>query len=157
MRCSAFRTILVTTRVGSTIISHRRVPGAELKMELIMQEPAQASVFGMLLKRYRRAANFTQELLAERAGYSTIYLSKLERGERQPLAFTVTTLADALGLDAEERTTLEHAARRVQTAPRAEQSQALIPACSDPLIPLIGRKEEQTLLARYLEGKEPPL
>ena len=64
-----------------------------------MEESAQAPAFGVLLKRYRRAAHFTQELLAERAGYSAIYLSKLERGERQPLAFTIATLADALELE----------------------------------------------------------
>jgi transcriptional regulator with XRE-family HTH domain len=54
--------------------------------------------FGSLLKRYRRAANLTQEMLAERAGYSVTYLSKLERGERLPLACTVEALAGALGL-----------------------------------------------------------
>ncbi|HEU5198285.1 MAG TPA: AAA family ATPase [Ktedonobacterales bacterium] len=121
-----------------------------------MEESAQIPAFGMLLKRYRRAANFTQELLAERAGYSAIYLSKLERGERQPLAFTVATLADALGLDAQERSALEHAAHRVPAAPR-ERPPTRIPAGSDSLIPLVGRTEEQALLARYLEGEEPPL
>ncbi len=121
-----------------------------------MEESAQAPAFGVLLKRYRRAAHFTQELLAERAGYSAIYLSKLERGERQPLAFTIATLADALELDAQERAALERAARRVPAAP-CEQPQARMPAGGDSLIPLVGRTEEQALLGRYLEGKEPPL
>jgi tetratricopeptide (TPR) repeat protein len=121
-----------------------------------MEQSVQAPAFGVLLKRYRRAANFTQELLAERAGYSAIYLSKLERGERQPLAFTVATLADALGLDARERAALEHAVHRVPAAPR-ERPLARIPAGSGSLMPLVGRTEEQALLARYLEGEEPPL
>jgi tetratricopeptide (TPR) repeat protein/transcriptional regulator with XRE-family HTH domain len=121
-----------------------------------MEESLQMPAFGVLLKRYRRAANFTQERLAERAGYSAIYLSKLERGERQPLAFTVATLADALGLDAEERVALEHTTQRVPAAPR-EQPQARISAGCDSLIPLVGRTEEQALLARYLKGEEPPL
>ncbi len=128
----------------------------ELKIGRIVEELAQAVSFGVLLKRYRRAAHFTQELLAERAGYSAIYLSKLERGERRPLAFTVATLADALGLDAEARAALEHAAQRIPSAPR-ERPPARIPTGSDSLIPLVGRTEEQALLARYLEGEEPPL
>ena len=36
--------------------------------------------FGTLLKRSRRAAHLTQEELAERAGYSSHYVSMLERG-----------------------------------------------------------------------------
>lgn len=38
--------------------------------------------FGVLLRRFRKAARLTQEALAERAGYSTVYIGMLERGER---------------------------------------------------------------------------
>src|SRR5690242_10166815 len=68
--------------------------------------------FGRLLRHYRRAAGLTQEGLAERAGYSAIYLRKLERDERRPLPVTVEVLADALQLDSEERAALQGAAQR---------------------------------------------
>ena len=74
-----------------------------------MEESTQTMPFGMLLKRYRRAADLTQEMLAERAGYSITYVSKLERGERQPLALTVVALAEALGLSPREQANLEDA------------------------------------------------
>ena len=35
--------------------------------------------FGVELKRFRRAARMTQAQLAERAGFSVIYISVLER------------------------------------------------------------------------------
>ncbi|HEY7349299.1 MAG TPA: AAA family ATPase [Ktedonobacterales bacterium] len=114
------------------------------------------SSFGVLLKRYRRAAHFTQEMLAERAGYSTTYLSKLERGERQPLAFTVATLAEALGLDSSERATLEGAAQRTSSVTRW-QPQANVSTANVALLPLVGRTEEQRFLARYLADEEPLL
>ena len=53
--------------------------------------------FGGLLRVYRRAAGLTQEQLAERAGYSTVYVSMLERGQRLPLPATAMTFADAYG------------------------------------------------------------
>jgi tetratricopeptide (TPR) repeat protein/transcriptional regulator with XRE-family HTH domain len=67
--------------------------------------------FGALLKRHRRAARMTQAQLAERAGFSVVYISMLERGARQPQRTTVALLVDALDLAAEERTALEAAAR----------------------------------------------
>jgi len=72
------------------------------------------SAFGSLLKRYRTAAGLTQEELAERARLSTRAVSDLERGvRRSPYRDTVQQLADALGLDAPERSGLERAARGV--------------------------------------------
>jgi predicted ATPase len=67
--------------------------------------------FAALLKRYRRAAELTQEELGQRAGYSAIYIRKLEGGGRVPVAATAELLAEALGLSAPERAALE-AARR---------------------------------------------
>jgi len=52
--------------------------------------------FGALLKRSRRAARLTQAQLAERAGFSVVYISMLERGARQPQRTTVALLAEAL-------------------------------------------------------------
>jgi predicted ATPase/DNA-binding CsgD family transcriptional regulator/transcriptional regulator with XRE-family HTH domain len=64
-------------------------------------------VFGELLRRYRVAANLTQEALAEKAGLSARGLSDLERGLRQwPHSETVRRLVVALGLDPTERAQL---------------------------------------------------
>lgn len=72
-----------------------------------MHEP---SPFAALLRRYRLAAELTQEGLAERTGLSTQAVGALERGHRKlPYRDTVRALADALDLDAAERLALEHA------------------------------------------------
>ncbi len=67
--------------------------------------------FGPLLKQFRRAARLTQAQLAERAGFSVVYISMLERGARQPQPSTVALLADALDLS-------ERRARRVGVSRR---------------------------------------
>ncbi len=68
--------------------------------------------FGALLKRYRLAAELTQEELAERARLSVRAISDLERGlHRAPQKETVALLADALAVTPAERAALE-AARR---------------------------------------------
>ncbi|MBV9281645.1 MAG: tetratricopeptide repeat protein [Chloroflexi bacterium] len=70
--------------------------------------------FGQLLRRHRRAAELTQEELAERAGISPRTVSDLERGLYQrPHRDTVQLLAEALGLTAEQRQALEKLGRRV--------------------------------------------
>ena len=62
------------------------------------------SHFGALLKQYRRAANLTQEALAEQAGISARSISDLERGlSRAPHPDTIAFLAQALGLSGPER------------------------------------------------------
>ena len=70
--------------------------------------------FGPLLKQFRRAAHLTQAQLAERAGFSVTYMSKLERGVRQPLPSTIALLADALNLSGDERVAFESAAQTAQ-------------------------------------------
>jgi LuxR family maltose regulon positive regulatory protein len=68
---------------------------------------SQALSFGERLRRLRERAGLTQEGLAERAGLTTKAISALERGERRrPYPQTVRALADALGLDADERAAL---------------------------------------------------
>ncbi len=62
--------------------------------------------FGVALKRARRAARLTQAQLAERAGFSVVYISMLERGARQPQPSTVALLAEALALSSAERVAL---------------------------------------------------
>src|SRR5689334_9032561 len=73
---------------------------------------APAASFGALLKRLRRAAGLTQEALATRAGYSTVYVGMLERGERAPVPDTISVLAAALHLSPEEQAALAAAGRR---------------------------------------------
>ncbi len=63
--------------------------------------------FGTLLKRYRRTAGLTQEALAALAGYSAVYIGMLERGQRLPVASTLTTLTAALNLSQQDRLALE--------------------------------------------------
>src|SRR2546429_6747540 len=74
--------------------------------------PASLLALGPLLKRARRAAHLTQAQLAERAGFSVVYVSMLERGARQPQRTTMDALADALGLSPGERAALDMAAHR---------------------------------------------
>jgi non-specific serine/threonine protein kinase len=75
--------------------------------------PEATPTFGELLRRYRLAASISQERLAERAGLSVQALSALENGRRQaPYRHTVTLLAQALGLAADETALLEAAVVR---------------------------------------------
>ena len=48
--------------------------------------------------RLRKAADLTQEQLAERAGMSQQYISDLERGLCNPTIVTLNELATALGV-----------------------------------------------------------
>ena len=48
--------------------------------------------------RLRQAAGLTQEELAERSGFSQQYISKLERGRRNPTIVTLYELAEGLGV-----------------------------------------------------------
>ncbi|MFF4735894.1 NACHT domain-containing protein [Streptomyces sp. NPDC001262] len=62
------------------------------------------SEFSTLLRRFRRRAGMTQEALAERANVGVRTIRGLETGERaDPRVTTVRLLADALGLEPEER------------------------------------------------------
>lgn len=69
-----------------------------------------ASPFGDMLRKLRRASRLTQELLAERADFSPIYITLLEGGKRLPPLQTVDRLAEALGASEEERATLRRLA-----------------------------------------------
>src|SRR3712207_3086023 len=73
----------------------------------------QDAPFGARLRRLREAASLTQEELAARAGLTAKGISDLERGARQrPYPHTVRSLADALGLSEDERTSLYAAVPR---------------------------------------------
>jgi transcriptional regulator with XRE-family HTH domain/tetratricopeptide (TPR) repeat protein len=78
--------------------------------------------FGALLREHRRNAGLTQEQLAARASISSQAIGALERGTRRfPHQYTVTRLADALGLDGEQRAAFTTAAAR-PSVPVADQS-----------------------------------
>jgi transcriptional regulator with XRE-family HTH domain len=68
--------------------------------------------FGEVLRRYRQAAGLSQEELGLKADLSTPAISALERGVNQrPRKATLSLLAEALDLTAEERQVLEEAAQ----------------------------------------------
>ncbi|MFN2614302.1 MAG: helix-turn-helix domain-containing protein, partial [Actinomycetota bacterium] len=104
-----------------------RLPGEvhheELLTELLAELSGDAALrfphmtFAALLKGYRAGAGFTQEELAEKAEVSARTVSDVERGLRRRIyRETAGRLADALGLDGDERTAFEAAARG-RTAP----------------------------------------
>lgn len=78
------------------------------------EERALASLsFGMLLRCHRLAVGLSQEALATRAQMSAQGIGALERGDRRtPQRGTLTLLADALGLNVEQRRAFEAAAVR---------------------------------------------
>lgn len=110
------------------------------------------TTFGALLKRLRVAAGMTQEALAERAGLSAKAVSDLERGPtRTPRLGSVTLLADALGLDPDQRARLLAAARS-DMVPAASPlpAESSLKAIPRPLTPLIGRDAVAAAVADLL-------
>ncbi len=123
--------------------------------------PADASTFGDLLRRHRRARGLTQEALAERAHVSARAISDLERGERShPYRETANLLATALGIAGAERHAFLTAARRSgsnavpRQHPQPEPIQARPPR---PRTPLIGRRAELVHLTHLLGTERQPL
>ncbi|HEX6778337.1 MAG TPA: tetratricopeptide repeat protein [Ktedonobacterales bacterium] len=107
------------------------------------------SQFGALLKQYRRAANLTQEALAEQAGISARSVSDLERGlSRAPHPDTIAYLAQALGLSGPERAAFLAAAR---PQPSPAQAALELPALPAVLSPLIAREREEAGVFHLLQ------
>ncbi|WP_081651300.1 helix-turn-helix domain-containing protein [Cupriavidus sp. WS] len=59
-------------------------------------------IFGDVLRRYRAELNVSQEELAFRAGVDRTFVSRIERGIRQPTITTLIGLGLALGVSAAE-------------------------------------------------------
>lgn len=79
--------------------------------------------FSELLQQHRRAAGYSQEDLAERAGLSAGAIGSLEQGlRRAPHRDTVKALADALDMSESERRRLEEAAARARGRQRRRTS-----------------------------------
>jgi transcriptional regulator with XRE-family HTH domain len=108
---------------------------------------APSTSFGDLLRHYRQTAGLTQKELAERAGLSPRGLAYLERGGRSPYRETVRRLTAALGLDADQRATLEAAARGVSAPPAAIDSPY---ALTPPITPLVGRERDEAAVVHLL-------
>jgi predicted ATPase/DNA-binding XRE family transcriptional regulator len=105
--------------------------------------PRQGISFGTQLRRFRKIAGLTQEELASRAGLSATAVSVLERGERRrPYSHTVRSLADALHLSENERTSLFAAVPRRDTL--APEISFPVPRSTlpSPPTPLVGREQE---------------
>jgi len=103
--------------------------------------------FGGLLRRHRAAAGLSQEALAARAGISRRGVADLERGARNfPYGDTVRRLANALSLDAAERSVLLAASRR-------PEARAPLPTASLPVetSKLVGRERELSELQLLLK------
>lgn len=109
------------------------------------------SFFGEMLRRYRAAANLSQEELAERAGLSARAISDLERGvKRAPRKDTVELLANALALSPQRRALFAATARpSLAPAPSRPLPGVAGDLCS-PLTPLIGRERELLAVSRLL-------
>lgn len=105
---------------------------------------------GELLRRYRRAAGFTQEGLAERTGLTREAISLLERGARQrPHPYTVQALCAALNLSPADGARFAAAARASLDTPAPSMQPAA------PASPFVGRAAELALIDRQLRGEGP--
>jgi len=111
------------------------------------------ATFGDLLRQHRRAAGFTQEDLAERAGLSVTGIQKLERGATHPYRDTAQRLLQALQLGPDEqarfRAAIQGVRRHVAFHQPAIGSEARdnLPL---PISSLIGRESELIEVAARL-------
>lgn len=138
--------------------------GPDRVFHMVHKAPAQALPVGVLLKRFRRAANLTQEELAERSGVSARTISDMERGlMRRARQETVILLAEALELNPSDRELFESYARArlPGDAPsRAESAADVIPAHGGiyhlpaQLTPLLGRERDEAAIAHLLQQPE---
>lgn len=107
-----------------------------------------------MLRRYRTAAGFSQEHLADLARLSVESVGALERGARRaPYRGTVALLAEALKLDPADRATLEAAADRGRARSAKDDGQAAIvpnPALPLQTTPFVGRASDLASLAALL-------
>ena len=116
---------------------------SERRIGLSVRPEQEESTFGTRLRRLREAASLTQEELAERARLTRNAISALERGERKrPYPHTVRSLADALGLSEEERTTLLAATIRQDGESPTARVALLESTLPIPPTPLVGREQD---------------
>ncbi len=70
--------------------------------------------FGDILRSYRKAADLSQEELADRAKIHRTYIGGIERGERNPTLLMIHRLAEALRINPAQL--LEKPVRKVSAA-----------------------------------------
>ncbi|HEY1297590.1 MAG TPA: tetratricopeptide repeat protein [Chloroflexota bacterium] len=134
----------------------------------LVREERDWQTFGSLLRRYRLAAELTQEELADKAGLSARAIGDIERGVRRfPYKDTIHRLALALGLDPEQHSMLVALARRARLPPEPRKpprsEPVLTPVASashvqqqprgnspEPLTSLIGRERDLAAIRRLL-------
>lgn len=61
-----------------------------------------SAIFGEILRRYRSERGISQEELAHLAGVDRTFISRLERGIRQPTITTLIGIGEALGVSSAE-------------------------------------------------------
>ena len=65
----------------------------------MMARPDIRALVGGNVRRLRNVAGLTQEALAEKTGLSSVYISEIERGRRNPSVLVMAEIAHALGAD----------------------------------------------------------
>jgi predicted ATPase/DNA-binding XRE family transcriptional regulator len=115
-----------------------------------------SATFGEMLRDYRRAAELTQEELAERAGVSPRSISELERGgAHTPRRDTVAMLARALGLRGKNLEAFEgriERRRRPAGMPHVAQRGAALNNLPRALTSFVGREQELEELGPLLDA-----
>jgi predicted ATPase/transcriptional regulator with XRE-family HTH domain len=113
-------------------------------------ETEAAVSWGGLLRRYRGLAGLTQEELAEQSGYSTDYISKLERDQRLPPLVAIDRLAAVLRLGPGERETLRAARARPVGARVAPAAGMEIMGLPTQATSFVGRQHELAAVTALL-------
>jgi predicted ATPase/DNA-binding XRE family transcriptional regulator len=110
--------------------------------------------FSTRLRGLRKDAGLTQQELAQRAGLSLNAVHALERGARKhPYPHTVRSLADALGLSQEGRSSLLAAVPgRGKTTAEVAAASELEASLPSPPTPLVGRERELEEVRELLLG-----
>jgi transcriptional regulator with XRE-family HTH domain len=62
------------------------------------RNPQHRRLLGETIRAKRKNANFSQEKLAEKAGLSTVFISRVERGKESPSVDSLVKIAKALGV-----------------------------------------------------------
>ncbi len=127
------------------------------------QHSHDVATFAQWLKRSRRMLDLTQEELAERIGYASPTLQKIERGARRPSRELAERLADTLAIPEHERPRFLQLARvgHIQTSePASDHQDHPLPRRQQvavPLVALVGREIERATLLKHLRDGVHPL
>jgi len=122
--------------------------------------------FGHWLQKRRKALDLTRGELAQKIGYSTSALRKVETDERRPSKQLAEFLADALKIPEDERPVFikvargEHFTEPLKSQPpipdisTLQSSQTISNSIPNPLTPLIGRESELSALHQMLRDPQ---